>query len=146
MSLVSRAPGRRRRATHQKRTLLLSEHILFRLPHRQFVFTIPKALRVYFRHDRTLFSHVRGIIHRIVTEYYCEVKGFPVTTGTVVSHQTAGEKMNPMRYVLVLFICIQIYCKNGDISRSGYGKLVLSFYYFKTLRINFSKSPLIEPG
>jgi hypothetical protein len=80
---------------HQKRTLLLSEHlcehVLFRLPHRQFVFTIPKALRIYFRHDRNLFSHVSKIIHRIVTDYYTEVKGFPVTTGIVVSHQTAGD-------------------------------------------------------
>jgi hypothetical protein len=36
---------------HQKRMLLLSEHlsqeVLLRLPHRQFVFTIPKLLRPY---------------------------------------------------------------------------------------------------
>ena len=43
----------------QKRTLLFAEHLteefLLNLPHRQFVFTFPKALRPYFRHDRCRF-------------------------------------------------------------------------------------------
>ena len=41
---------------HQKRILLFSEHmandVLLRLPHRQYVWTIPKALRVYFKHEK----------------------------------------------------------------------------------------------
>jgi hypothetical protein len=45
---------------HQKRTLLFGEQIahdvLLRLPHRQFVFTLPKCLRPYFLHNRVLFS------------------------------------------------------------------------------------------
>ena len=40
---------------NQKRLLLfsenLSENMLLKLPHRQFVFTLPKLLRVYFKHD-----------------------------------------------------------------------------------------------
>jgi hypothetical protein len=44
----------------QKRTLLvgeyLSEDLLLTLPHRQFVWTIPKVLRVFLRHDRELFA------------------------------------------------------------------------------------------
>ena len=39
----------------QKRTLLFSEYmneqLLLRLPHRQFVWTFPKLLRPFFRHD-----------------------------------------------------------------------------------------------
>ncbi len=46
----------------QKRTLLFAEHlteeVLLNLPHRQFVFALPKALRIFFRHDRRLFGHV----------------------------------------------------------------------------------------
>ncbi|TVQ19961.1 MAG: hypothetical protein EA382_15780 [Spirochaetaceae bacterium] len=42
----------------QKRTLLFAEHlrneVLLDLPHRQFVFTMPKALRPFFRHDRSV--------------------------------------------------------------------------------------------
>ncbi|MBE3089023.1 MAG: transposase zinc-binding domain-containing protein [Actinobacteria bacterium] len=41
---------------HQKRTLLFGElmtqEVLLNLPHRQFVFCLPKCLRIYFRHDR----------------------------------------------------------------------------------------------
>ena len=40
---------------NQKRLLLFSEHlsenVLLKLPHRQFVFTLPKLLRVYFKYD-----------------------------------------------------------------------------------------------
>ncbi len=41
---------------NQKRLLLfsenLSENMLLKLPHRQFVFALPKLLRVYFKYDR----------------------------------------------------------------------------------------------
>jgi hypothetical protein len=44
----------------RKRTLLFTEHltnkVLLNLPHRQFVFTVPKALRLFFRNDRRLFG------------------------------------------------------------------------------------------
>jgi hypothetical protein len=44
----------------QERTLLfaeyLDEQLLFTLPHRQFVFTLPKSLRVFLRHDQRLFA------------------------------------------------------------------------------------------
>jgi hypothetical protein len=44
----------------QKPTLVFAEHltkeVLLELPQRQFVFTIPKALRPFFRHDRHLFA------------------------------------------------------------------------------------------
>lgn len=50
----------------QKRTLLFAEHqtneVLPELPHRQFVFTMPKALRPFFRHDRRLFAAVSRLI------------------------------------------------------------------------------------
>ena len=53
---------------HQKRTLLFSEQItqevLLRLPHRQWVFCIPKCLRVFFKHNRMLFSEVSALIFR----------------------------------------------------------------------------------
>jgi hypothetical protein len=46
----------------QKRTLLfgayVNERLLLRLPHRQMVFTLPKVLRVFFRHDRNLVGEI----------------------------------------------------------------------------------------
>ncbi len=63
----------------QKRTLLFAEHltqeVLPDLPHRQFVFAIPKALRLFFRHDRRLFSTVSRLIYRIIQNFYREAAG-----------------------------------------------------------------------
>jgi hypothetical protein len=51
----------------RKRTILFAEHltneVLLKLPHRQFVFTMPKALRPFFRHDRRLFADVSRLIY-----------------------------------------------------------------------------------
>ncbi|MDF1555458.1 MAG: transposase [Deferrisomatales bacterium] len=45
---------------HQKKSLLFAEQVvgevLYPVPHRQFVFTIPRMLRPYFRHNRKLLS------------------------------------------------------------------------------------------
>jgi hypothetical protein len=43
------------------------EHVCAEVPHRQFVFTIPKRLRIYFRFDRRLLGELcqaaaRGVI------------------------------------------------------------------------------------
>ncbi|MDA3851909.1 MAG: transposase zinc-binding domain-containing protein, partial [Spirochaetaceae bacterium] len=50
----------------QKRTVLMAEHlteeVLLRLPHRQFVFTVPKALRIFFRNNRKLFADISRLI------------------------------------------------------------------------------------
>ena len=76
----------------QKRTLLFAEHltdeVLLELPHRQFVFTMPKALRPFFRHDRRLFSSVSRLIFALVGEFYTEAAGRPLMTGMIVAHQT----------------------------------------------------------
>ena len=58
----------------QKRTLLFAEHltneVLLDVTHRQFVFTMPKALRPFFRHDRRLLAEVSRLIYTMITEFY----------------------------------------------------------------------------
>jgi hypothetical protein len=58
----------------QKRTLLLSEHfteeVFLELPHRQFVFTVPKVLRLIFRRNRTLFAKVSRLINQLISDFY----------------------------------------------------------------------------
>ena len=80
---------------HQKRTLLFGEQIanevLLRLPHRQFVFTLPKALRVFLKHNRLLFSDISHLIFDLIQNYYNEVSGKNITTGLILSYQTAGD-------------------------------------------------------
>jgi len=92
----------------QKRTLLFAEHlteeVLLDLPHRQFVFTMPKALRPFFRHDRRLFSTVSRLIFALIAEFYTEAAGRPLMTGMIVAHQTYGDmlRFNPHFHAIVL--------------------------------------------
>ena len=57
----------------QKRALLLAyrlnEEVLAEVPHRQWVFTIPKRLRIYFRYDRKLL----GKLCRAAYDTVCEI-------------------------------------------------------------------------
>lgn len=79
----------------QKKTILLAEHlteeVLLKLPHRQFVFTAPKALRVFFRNNRKLFADVSRMIFSIIKEFYKEAAGKEIMTGMVTAHQTFGD-------------------------------------------------------
>jgi hypothetical protein len=63
----------------QKRTLLmgeyLSEDLLLQLPHRQSVFTIPKCLRMYLKHDRALHAELSRLIFRLLSNYFSEAAG-----------------------------------------------------------------------
>jgi len=82
----------------------LTDEVLLRLPHRQFVFTIPKALRPYFRHDRRLFAEVSRLIYDLLREFYQEAAGRPLLTGMIVAHQTFGDmlRLNPHFHAIVL--------------------------------------------
>ena len=88
----------------QKRTLLFSEYmnerLLLALPHRQFVFTFPKLLRPYFRHNRRLFSEISRLIFAILQRFYDKA----IQTGMVLAYQTSGEflRWNPHFHCLVL--------------------------------------------
>jgi hypothetical protein len=92
----------------RKRTILFAEHltneVLLRLPHRQFVFTMPKALRPFFRHDRRLFAEVSRLIYNILREFYHEAAGRQLLTGMVIAHQTFGDMLrwNPHFHAIVL--------------------------------------------
>ena len=59
----------------RKRTILFAEHltneVLLRLPHRQFVFTLPKMLRPFFRHDRRLFTDSALALPYLPTSFSC---------------------------------------------------------------------------
>ena len=76
---------------HQKRLLLLSEHlsenVLLTLPHSQLVLSMPKALRIYFKNDRNLFADVSKIIFAIINDYYNEASQTPLKTGAIISYQ-----------------------------------------------------------
>jgi hypothetical protein len=83
----------------QKRSLLLGhrlrEEVFAPVPHRQWVFTIPKRLRIYFRYDRKLLGKLcRAAWETIRDLYALEVDGdcgMPAMIGAV---QSFGDLMN----------------------------------------------------
>jgi hypothetical protein len=68
-----------------------AQDVLLKLPHRQFVFTLPKALRVFFKHDRLLFSDISTLIFDMIQLYYDEVSSKKIKTGLILSYQTSGD-------------------------------------------------------
>jgi ribosomal protein S27E len=80
----------------QKRALLLGhrlkEEVLADVPHLQWVFTIPKRLRVYFRYDRKLLGKLcRAAYDTVCDVYGLEIdgdSGIPAMVGAV---QTFGD-------------------------------------------------------
>lgn len=79
----------------QKRTLLLgeylSENLLLRLPHRQFVWTLPRVLRGFLRHHRELFADLGRLLYELLSHYFSQAAGRKIRTAMVSSHQTFGE-------------------------------------------------------
>ena len=81
---------------HQKRVLELSMHVreevFATVPHRQFVFTIPKRLRIYFRFNRELLGQLPKIAFELIREVYQAVLGREdAVPGMAATVQTFGE-------------------------------------------------------
>jgi hypothetical protein len=92
----------------QKRPLLLGEYmneqLLLRLPHRQFVFTIPKVLRAFFRHDKRLHGEISRLVYGLVRDFTSEAAGKSIRCAALVVFQSAGEfvRWNPHWHGLFL--------------------------------------------
>lgn len=92
---------------HQKRSLELAEHlnqnVYEEVPHRQFVFTIPKRFRLYFKYNRFLLGDLARRAWQTIRDVYSFVLGTAPTPGGVVSIQTFGSLMlwNPHIHAVV---------------------------------------------
>jgi hypothetical protein len=80
----------------QKRALLLGhrlkEEVLAEVPHLQWVFTIPKRLRVYFRYDRKLLGKLcRAAYDTVCNVYGLEIDGDCGVPAMVGAVQTFGD-------------------------------------------------------
>jgi hypothetical protein len=115
---------------------------LLALPHRQFVFTFPKLLRFYLRHNRRLFSEISQLIFAILQRFYDKAAKRSVRTGMVLAYQTSGEflRWNPHYHCIVLeggfdesgkFVHIPL----GDIQRMSeyFRRVVIKFFLKKEL-------------
>jgi hypothetical protein len=84
---------------HAKRTVLwaewLSSAVLAAAPHHQWVFTIPKRLRLFFLYDRRLLGELSRCAWRTVRDLYrAGLEGRHALPGMVVSIQTYGDLAN----------------------------------------------------
>ena len=92
----------------KKRTILyaeyLAEELLLELPHRQFVFTVPKILRPYFKNDKRLFGEVSRLIFELLSGFFSLAAQRELQCACVASYQSFGEfaRFHPHWHVLVL--------------------------------------------
>ncbi len=70
----------------------LNEDVLAEVPHRQWVFTIPKRLRVYFRYDRKLLGKLCRAAYDTVCEIFkLEIDGECGVPAMIATAQTFGD-------------------------------------------------------
>ena len=92
---------------HEKRALekagWVAEHVCAEVPHRQFVFTIPKRLRIYFRFERRLLGELCRAAARTVITVYRAVSGRPdAVPGMVGAIQTFGQLIHSHSHIHAL--------------------------------------------
>ncbi len=74
---------------------LLTETILFPVPHRHFTFGIPKMLRMYFRFDRDLLKDFCRLAHECLVEHMRTTLALPdALPGAVMTIHTFGEYLD----------------------------------------------------
>jgi hypothetical protein len=91
MALV--APGQ---ACHQKRVVefgeWLSEKVLKYVPHRQWVFSIPKRLRIYFLFDQKLLTKLSRCAWKVLSRYLKQAVPYDdAVAGAVIAVQSFGD-------------------------------------------------------
>ena len=100
---------------HQKRVLAygdwVEENVLAPVPHRQYVFTVPRILRPIFSRRRGLLAELCHIVERSLIEAYTDA-GVPGRPGLILFVQTFGDLLtfNPHIHVLA---ADGVFCSDG---------------------------------
>lgn len=84
---------------HQKRVLQfgawVADEVLAPVPHRQYVFTVPKMLRIYFRKDRRLLGKLsQCAAEALKTLFRTGCKERTAVPGIILAIQTYGDLVN----------------------------------------------------
>ncbi len=103
---------------HQKRVIEYGEwllsNVLRDVPHRQWVFSIPKRLRIYFLFDRKLLAKLSICAWKVIKRYLqSSVADNDAVPGTSIAVQTYGDflNFNPHLHAIVSDGC---FSKDGD--------------------------------
>lgn len=92
---------------HQKKTQVFGEFVCdelcFPVPHRQFVFTLPKMFRPYFRYDRELLKKLCLAVRESLRVFFREQLKLPEgEVGLVMAIHTFGDYLNFHPHIHVL--------------------------------------------
>jgi Transposase zinc-binding domain len=128
-------------SSHEKRALekasWVAEHVCAEVPHRQFVFTIPKLLRIYFRFERRLLGELAA---RTVIAVFGAPSGRPdAVPGMVGAIQTFGQLAHWHPHIQHSGFSVDqsVRLEAGD--AQGIQRLIQYF-----LRCSFSQARMIE--
>lgn len=126
---------------HTKRLLLwsdwLEEELLDHVPHRQYVFTVPKRLRPYFLYDRRLLGRLSRIAYDTLRSFLAATIGeSQVVPGVVSSIQSFGTLLNWQPHIHML--------ATDGAYREDRSFVPLSFHYLETLAEAFRRAVLAE--
>ena len=86
----------------------LCQNVIKAVPHRHFVFSIPKILRRYFLYDRSLLLELSRCIWETLKIYYPScLPGKNSVPGAVIALQTFGDFLgfNPHGHILITDGC-----------------------------------------
>jgi len=73
----------------------LEHELLYAVPHRQYVFTVPKRLRPFFLHDRKLLGQLSRVAYRTLRDFLrATFRESDLVPGVVASIQTFGSLVN----------------------------------------------------
>ena len=93
---------------HQRKSTLwaewLADEILADVPHRQWVFTIPKRIRLYFRFDSKLLGELPRLAAKVISDFYREALGDDkARPGIAAALQTFNSDLtyNPHPHLIV---------------------------------------------
>jgi len=135
---------------HQKRVVefgeWLCEEVIKAVPHRHFVFSIPKILRRYFLYDRKLLTHLSHCGWDSLKAFFKEVVSEQgAVTGAIISIQTFGDFLgfNPHLHIL---------CSDGSFYGEGMFRVAPLFelkhlekiFRHKVFKMLLSKDKIME--
>ena len=126
---------------HAKRLLLwsewLQEDLLDQVPHRQYVFTVPKRLRPYFLYDRGLLSRLSRTAYRTLRGFLAATVGeSEILPGAISSIQSFGTLLNWQPHIHML-VTDGAYRVDGCF-------VPLSFHSLETLTEAFRRAVLAD--
>ena len=115
---------------------------MLKLPHKFFTFTLPKALRIFLKNDKYLFSELSKLIYTLIEDFYTEAACKNILSSAILVYQSFGDMMrfNSQWHGIILeggfdtdghFVFIPIYSLDKMIE--CFRRRIIQFFFDKEL-------------